>query len=224
VFEAIPIVELSMTDTGIGLPRNALARAFEPFFTTKAVGKGTGLGLSQVHGFAHQSGGTVTIASEVGHGTTIAIYLPRSHAPITSMAQRAQPHPSANGNGSVLVVEDNPEVADVTSALLVQLGYRVTHATQATEALSRLEQGDIDVVFSDIVMPGPMDGVALAGAIKARFPLVPVVLTTGYTEITPDAASDLLILRKPFQQAALQKAMQEALQRSCRDDTATATG
>ena len=217
-------VELSMTDTGIGFPRNALAKAFEPFFTTKAVGKGTGLGLSQVHGFAHQSGGTVTIASEVGHGTTIAIYLPRSHAPITSMAQSTQPQPSANGNGTVLVVEDNPEVADVTAALLVQLGYRVAHATQATEALSRLEQGDIDLVFSDIVMPGPMDGVALAGAIKAQFPLVPVILTTGYTEITPETASELLILRKPFQLVALQKAVHEALQRACQDNPAKATG
>jgi PAS domain S-box-containing protein len=217
-------VELSMADTGIGIPRIALAKVFEPFFTTKAVGKGTGLGLSQVHGFAHQSGGTVTIASEVGRGTTIAIYLPRSHAPITSMAQHVQPQPSANGYGTVLVVEDNPEVADVTAALLVQLGYRVTHATQATEALSLLEQGDIDLVFSDIVMPGPMDGVALAGAIRARYPRVPVILTTGYTELAPNAESELLILRKPFQLAALEKVVREALHRASQDNATRAMG
>lgn len=210
-------VALSLADTGTGIPSEALPKVFEPFFTTKAVGKGTGLGLSQVYGFAHQIGGTVTVESEVGRGTTVTIYLPRSHAEVSETAQSARTSPAAHdGSGTILVVEDNPEVADVTSTLLGQLGYRVLHAQSATDALALLDDGGIDLVFTDIVMPGPMDGLALAGEIKTRHPQIPVLLTTGYTDVAPEAEYKFAVLRKPFQIAALEKIVRDALQRSRR--------
>jgi CheY-like chemotaxis protein len=206
-----------MTDTGTGIPSEALAKAFEPFFTTKAVGKGTGLGLSQVYGFAHQTGGTVTIDSKVGHGTTVTLYLPRSHAAVADRSDAEQPPQAVRGgSGTILLVEDNPAVADVTSTLLGQLGYRVVRAQNASDALALLDAGGIDLVFTDIVMPGEMDGLALAGEIKARHPQMPVVLTTGYTDVAPHAEYKFAVLRKPFQMPALEKLVRDALQRSRR--------
>jgi PAS domain S-box-containing protein len=208
-------VALSMTDTGTGIPSEALPKVFEPFFTTKAVGKGTGLGLSQVYGFAHQSGGAVTIDSHVGSGTTVTIYLPRSHADVSEISEPSRtPHTLRGGSGTVLLVEDNPEVGDVTATLLGQLGYRVLRAPSAAEALSLLDDGGIDLVLTDIIMPGPMDGLALAAEIRRQHPQIPVVLTTGYTDVTPEAEYRFAVLRKPFQMLALEKILREALQRS----------
>jgi CheY-like chemotaxis protein len=185
-----------------------LSKVFEPFFTTKAAGKGTGLGLSQVYGFAHQSGGDVTIASEVGRGTGITLYLPRSTRPVSADAANAT-EPLARGHGTILIVEDNPEVANVTSTLLTQLDYQVVVA----EALALLRQNPVDMVLSDIVMPGPMNGLALAREIKARHPALPVVLTSGYSDVARTAESEFVILRKPFQLASLERAARQALQR-----------
>jgi PAS domain S-box-containing protein len=210
-------IALAMTDTGTGIPTAALPKVFEPFFTTKAVGKGTGLGLSQVYGFAHQSGGTVTIESKVGSGTTVTLYLPRSRAEISEISEQPRtPQAVRGGSGTILVVEDNPAVADVTATLLGQLGYRVLRAPGAAEALSLLDDGDVDLVLTDIVMPGPMDGLALAAEIRRQYPQVPVVLTTGYTDVTPEAEYRFAVLRKPFQMPALEKIVREAMQRSRR--------
>jgi CheY-like chemotaxis protein len=203
-------VAITMRDTGTGIPRELLSRVFEPFFTTKAAGKGTGLGLSQVYGFAHQSGGGITIDSKVGHGTDITIYLPRSGGPI-SPERETSDEPLRRGDGTILVVEDNPEVASVSSALLTQLGYRVTAAQGADEALILLGNAQFDLVFSDIVMPGSMNGLALAREIRTRYPTLPVLLTSGYSSVARDAEGEFTILRKPYQVAGLERAVRHAL-------------
>jgi CheY-like chemotaxis protein len=201
-------VAIALIDTGSGIPPETLARVFEPFFTTKPVGKGTGLGLSQVHGFANQSGGAVTVTSEQGKGTVVTIYLPRTQTEAEQAAQAETPEPIEPAQGTVLVVEDSREVADVTTALLEQLDYRVVRAENAAEALRHLEQGiAFDLMFSDIVMPGPMDGMALAHLCRERFPDLPVLLTSGYSEAALAADGQFDILRKPFEMSALERAI-----------------
>jgi PAS domain S-box-containing protein len=201
-------VALAIIDTGSGMPPDVLARVFEPFFTTKPVGKGTGLGLSQVHGFANQSGGAVTLSSEPGGGTAVTIYLPRS----TNAAANAKEGAVAAGDaahGTVLVVEDSRDVAEVTSALLEQLGYRVVRAENAAEALRHLQQGiGVDLLFSDIVMPGAINGLALAQICQERFPEIPVLLTSGFSDAAQAADGHFDILRKPFELSALEHAIE----------------
>jgi PAS domain S-box-containing protein len=186
-------VLIAVIDTGVGIPEDVLNRVFDPFFTTKPVGKGTGLGLSQVHGFAHQAGGTVEIESALGKGTKVSIRLPRS---ITE--EKQEELVSKSGSATVLLVEDNPDVADASTGLLEQLGYTVRWVADAETALQAIDVDDIDLVFSDIVMPGKMDGVKLAQAIKARRPDLPVLLTTGYSRSAKDARVDFPVLRKPY--------------------------
>jgi signal transduction histidine kinase len=207
-------VTLSVTDTGAGIAPEILPKVFEPFFTTKAVGKGTGLGLSQVYGFAQQSGGDVTAASEIGRGTTITIHLPRSHGRRAASAERVDAQAAVSGAGTILVVEDNPEVAVVTSALLEHLGYRTVRAEDAADALRALADGsDIRLVFSDIVMPG-MNGIALAEELRQRYPRLPVLLTTGFSDMMQAAESRFPVLRKPFELPDLETALRHALQQS----------
>ncbi len=203
-------VALAIIDTGSGMSEDVVARVFEPFYTTKPVGKGTGLGLSQVHGFANQSGGAVTVSSEEGRGTVVTIYLPRSHAELpegevsTPALEQSQ--------GTVLVVEDSRDVADVTSSLLEQLGFRVVRAENASEALRHLQQGiEVDLVFSDIVMPGAIDGLGLAQACRERFPNIPILLTSGYSDAAEAAEGHFEILHKPFELSALERAVEVAI-------------
>jgi len=197
-----------------------LPRIFEPFFTTKALGKGTGLGLSQVYGFSHQSGGTVVATSTVGRGTAITIYLPRCHASPVKTPAAPTAELIAPNEGTILMVEDNPEVAQVSASLLEQLGYQVMRAQNAMDALSVLQRGHkITLVFSDIVMPGNMNGVALAQEIGNRYPRLPVLLTSGYSDVAQTAASQFRILRKPFQLHALEKAIRETLEYARTRDT-----
>jgi PAS domain S-box-containing protein len=205
-------VALAVRDTGVGIPPEILPKVFEPFFTTKPAPQGTGLGLSQVYGFMRQSGGTVTISSRVGRGTTVILYLPRSHRPaVAPSPEREEP---GGGQESVLLVEDNAEVGDVARMLLEHLGYRVRHVANATAALEVLASGERpDLVLSDIVMPGPLDGLALARRIKAEFPDVAVLLTSGYARLAPAVEEGFPILRKPFQIASLARAVREALDR-----------
>jgi PAS domain S-box-containing protein len=194
-------VALSIVDTGGGIPEDILPKIFDPFFTTKAADKGTGLGLSQVHGFAHQSGGMVSVTSEIGRGTRVTIYLPRasSHPRNLEAGDHQAPLEDVTG-GSVLLVEDNPEVASASTALFEQLGFRVTVFANAQAALQALEQGEcFDLVFSDVVMAGGMDGLALARALRERRPDLPVLLTTGYSEAVERARDEFPILRKPYQ-------------------------
>ncbi len=157
-------VRLSVVDTGVGMPPEILSRVFEPFFTTKDVGKGSGLGLAQVHGFATQSRGTVRIKSQVDQGTSIELYLPRSlnlaskqrHLIDFNRAVR----PKQSGQGQILLVEDDDEVATLVGEMLGQLGYEVTRAASAAAALGALADGrSVDLIFSDIMMPGGMNGV-----------------------------------------------------------------
>ena len=201
-------VALSIEDTGVGIPEDVMSKVFDPFFTTKPVGKGTGLGLSQVHGFVHQAGGTVKVSSTLGKGTSITMYLPR--ATIDIMAEdRNDAVTRGVHTGTVLLVEDNPDVATASAELLNQLGYRVRWVPDAATALRELERDGINVVFSDIVMPGAMDGLGLAEAIKQKHPGMPVLLATGYSEAAQNAPADVPILRKPYQIHELSRALSE---------------
>jgi len=205
-------VAIRFADTGTGIAADVLPRVFEPFFTTKDVGKGTGLGLSQVYGFARQSGGAATIASSARRGTVVTLFLPRT------WETPAQPHePSATISakkhaGTVLLVEDNAEVAEVGKAYFEELGYTVQQAASAQAGLDLLEgDGAIDVVFSDILMPGGMNGLELADAIRRRFPKIVVLLTTGYSSSAQDAVrQNFAVLQKPYDLAALDRALREA--------------
>ncbi|MGO4526009.1 PAS domain-containing protein [Microvirga sp. 2MCAF35] len=197
-----PFVAVSLTDTGVGIAPDELIRIFEPFFTTKEVGKGTGLGLSQVYGFAKQSGGDVSVESEVGRGTTFTLYLPRIDDTVTAGHSRDIPLSSAPEEGRgrrVLVVEDNVEVGRFSTQVLQDLGYETTWAANATEALALLQgRDDFDVVFSDVVMPG-MSGIELGQEIRRRHPDLPVVLTSGYSHVLAEKGRHgFELLQKPY--------------------------
>ena len=197
-------VAISVQDTGAGIAPDILGKIFDPFFTTKPIGKGTGLGLSQVHGFAHQAGGTVKVASELGQGTTITILLPRREGlPVTNEVGNA----NTGGSGTVLLVEDNPDVAVVSAGLLEQLGYTVRRVSNAEAALRELELDGIDLVFSDIVMPGKMDGLGLARHLKEARPGLPILLTSGYSGAALNVRGDFPILRKPYEIHELSQAI-----------------
>jgi CheY-like chemotaxis protein len=204
-------IALSVTDTGVGIPGDVLSQVFEPFFTTKEVGKGTGLGLAQVYGFAQQSGGSVDIRSEVGRGTTVTLYLPRAKVPAEKRERRNSTVTAAVGRSlRILLVEDNPHVADVASALLGEHGHRITRVGSADEALATLDSGQIfDLVFSDLVMPGEGDGLDLARSIRTRWPALPVLLATGYSEAEGRAVEEAFpLIKKPYLPNALMAAIQ----------------
>jgi PAS domain S-box-containing protein len=204
-------VALSVADNGCGIAPDILPLVFDPFFTTKGPSKGSGLGLSQVYGFAHQSGGTVTITSELGRGTCVTLYLPRGTAapgPAENEANAALEKPQG---GNALLVEDNPEVAKVTEQMIEQLGYRVQRTGSAKEALELAEATPFNLVISDIVMAGPMDGVGLARALRQRQPDLPVVLVTGFASSVTEAELEFALLRKPFEVSDLSRAMATAI-------------
>lgn len=203
-------VVIECIDTGTGIPPNLLSKIFDPFFTTKEVGKGTGLGLSQVYGFAHQAGGTVKAESRVGQGTAITIFLPSSADKEITNRDILPTEDVHSQRQTVLIVDDSADVAQVTSSLFENLGYDTIYRDSADAALKFLAGGaKIDLVFSDIVMPGTIDGVGLASEIRSRYPNLPVILTTGYSDGTQSVSSDLKILRKPFDADALKNFIQE---------------
>ena len=206
-------IAVSVADTGVGIPSDILPRVFEPFFTTKEVGKGTGLGLSQVYGFARQSGGTATITSAVRRGTAITMFLPRSFETPAESHEPSITSETVEAPGTVLLVEDNAEVAEVARAYFTDLGYTVRVAANGQVGLDLLEaSGGIDVVFSDILMPGAMSGLDLARAVRRRFPEIVVLLTSGYSSSAQDAVRHgFAVLPKPYDLAALQRALAAAL-------------
>ncbi|MGK2911420.1 MAG: PAS domain S-box protein [Sphingobium sp.] len=190
-------VAISITDKGDGMSREVLERVFEPFFTTKPVGKGTGLGLAQIHGFAEQSGGRVEIVSQVDVGTTIRLILPRTDQPVIEVARPSDEARIPVGL-RVLLTEDSPQVRQFARQLLSDLKCEVTEASNAEEALRFLTAGSVDMLFSDVVMPG-MSGIQLARTVQAQWPHLPILLTTGYSEeYLKGDAGDLEVLRKPY--------------------------
>jgi two-component system NtrC family sensor kinase len=215
--EALEGVALSVSDTGVGMPREVLARVFEPFFTTKEVGKGTGLGLAQVYGLVEHSGGSVDIRSEVGRGTTITLYLPKATADeLEPAVQDSVPEPQNPRALTILVVEDNVQVAEMAETVLAERGHSVTSAHNAGDALAILEANSrFDVVLSDLVMPGAVDGVDLARTIRERWPWTAVVLATGYSEAVAEADKEgFAVLRKPYVPDDLEAAIQQAAARA----------
>jgi PAS domain S-box-containing protein len=214
---------IAVEDTGEGMPPHVLAHVLEPFFTTKGPGQGTGLGLSQAHGFAKQSGGDLQIESELGRGTVVSFHLPRAMA--SASAEDEGPgavddrrvHVLQGIGTTVLVVEDNPDVAAFACSLLEELGYATRRAGSAAVALAMLADGEaVDAVFSDVVMPGGISGVELAAALRSIHPRVAVVLATGYSEqlARGGAPEGVEVLAKPYHPEELTAALGRALARS----------
>ena len=195
---------ISVEDTGTGIAPDVLGKIFDPFFTTKPIGKGTGLGLSQVYGFTHQAGGTVKVSSELGKGTRITMLLPRKDG---SAPVEKTDAVETGGSGTVLLVEDNPDVATVSASLLEQLGYTVRRVGNAEAALREIELDGIDFVFSDIVMPGKMDGLSLARHLRTVRPGLPILLASGYSDAAINVRGDFPILRKPYEIHQLSQAI-----------------
>ena len=209
-------VMIAVSDTGSGIPASYLERVFEPFFTTKAVGKGTGLGLSMVFGFVKQSGGHIKIYSEEGHGTTVRIYLPRS----TGLQQTASEALAAadvrGGDELVLIVEDDPLVRQYVITQIKSLGYTTLDAANATEALDIIDNTEhIDLLFTDVIMPGPMNGRRLVDEALRRRPDLKTLFTSGYTEnaIVHHGRLDsgVLLLAKPYRKSDLARMIRQAL-------------
>jgi PAS domain S-box-containing protein len=210
---------ISVSDNGVGMTKETMSRVFEPFFTTKAPGRGTGLGLSTIYGFVKQSNGNITIYSEPETGTTVNLYLPRSidgkndrQAAVASDARAAQ-------GERVLVVEDNRDVRALTVKRFERLGYRVIECVTGAEAKAALENGiEVDIVFTDIMMPGGVSGIDLGKWIGQSHPKLPVILTTGFAEeiagTTTTGNEPWTILRKPYTQMDLANVVRTALEKS----------
>ena len=211
-------VVISITDTGSGMSHDVLAHAFEPFYTTKDIGHGTGLGLSQVYGFVKQSGGNVKIYSELGHGTTVKIYLPRldSDEPTVASPESEGRVPRSSAGQTILVVEDENDVRAYTSSILSELGYRVLEAPTAAIALRTLQNhGEITLLFTDVGLPGGMNGRQLADAARHLRPDLKILFTTGYARdaIVHDGRLDpgVVLIPKPFTYAAVASKLNELL-------------
>jgi CheY-like chemotaxis protein len=208
-------VMLAVTDTGCGMTPDVLAQAYEPFFSTKPEGKGSGLGLSMVYGFVKQSGGHVKIHSEPGHGTTVKLYLPRTHDK-EDLGAVMESTPVLGGAETILVAEDDEQVRVTVVETLSELGYRVLKASDAGSALAIIESGvPIDLLFTDVVMPGPLRSPELARRARQLIPGIAVLFTSGYTESAIvhggrlDAGVELL--GKPYTREALARKIRHVL-------------
>jgi CheY-like chemotaxis protein len=194
------------------------ARAFEPYFTTKAVGVGTGLGLSQVYGFARQSGGAAWIESEVGHGTSITLCLPRTTETSSALPSAVRDTATTPVPARLLLVEDDVEVAKATTELLWDIGLKVVWVRDGKAALAMLERDrTIEMVMSDIVMPGGMSGLDLARAMGEHHLELPVLLTTGYSQYAPQVVREgFVLVEKPYNRDVLAASIRKAAERSNR--------
>ncbi|MGL4636142.1 MAG: PAS domain S-box protein [Beijerinckiaceae bacterium] len=206
-------VRLSVADTGSGMTPDVLAMAFEPFFTTKEHGRGTGLGLATIYGFARQSGGYAAIDSEIGLGTTVNIYLPRTDQPLVETTDTLN-RTSVAGEKRILVVEDNPDVRDVTIQRLEKLGYQILSCDSGPAAVEQLKTNpQFDLVFSDIMMAGGMSGYDLAEWVSKNLPLTKVLLTSGFSEEflkrNAHGSNALKVLRKPYANGDLANALHD---------------
>ncbi len=199
-------VRLGVSDTGTGMTPETIARAFEPFFTTKEVGKGTGLGLSQVYGFIKQSGGEVTIESTVGEGTSIVIWLPSATSHAHDLAEVE--------TETVLIVEDEPDLLDVASSLFLSMGYDVMTAASGSDALNLLASNDVDILFTDVVMPNGMNGIELAAYTRDNYPNVKVMLASGYPQpvlkLDRSRLGDFTFVSKPYRLSDLARSLRSA--------------
>jgi CheY-like chemotaxis protein len=210
-------VMVAITDTGAGIPPESLARVMEPFFTTKEIGKGSGLGLSMIYGFAKQSGGHLSIYSELGHGTTVRLYLPRGKtAPKTAAIAVTEPV----GHGElILVVDDNGSVRKIVVTMITQLGYRALEASDPASALDILKATPgINLLFTDIVMPGSMNGVQLGEVAKQIIPGLRILYSSGFSEAsltngTAKAIAREHLLSKPYRKTELAQKLYEMLSR-----------
>jgi len=205
-------VRLSVTDTGIGMDAETLARAAEPFFTTKDVGKGTGLGLSVVHGMAEQSGGKLVLKSEKGRGTTVEIWLPRHQGKAAEQSSRSDaPAPKHERKRAILVVDDESVILMNTAAMLEELGHDTLQASSAEQALALLRAGrTVDLVLTDHAMPR-MTGLQLAKEIRATWPAIPIILASGYAELPGETGNYAVRLDKPFGPDDLARAVSSIL-------------
>ncbi len=206
-------VRVSVRDTGVGMPPEIRSRILEPFFTTKGVGKGTGLGLSMVHGFAKQSGGFLEVYSEAGYGTAISFYLPRVIEDGTGNVEDDEHEPAATAKGeTILVVEDDPRVRKITVKRLEHLGYQTIEAETGKQALEILAKpNEIDVVFTDMVMPGGMTGGELLEQVSRTYPTMKKLITSGYAEDGTIPNEGTRWLRKPYSIQEMAEAFQELL-------------
>ena len=206
------LVQVTVSDTGTGMGPEVKARVFEPFFTTKEVGKGSGLGLAQVYGFSRQSSGSVEIESAPGQGTAVSLFLPRTVKPVAAPAKERSLDTARGAGRRLLLVEDDPIVGSMVAAALDEMGYAVLRAGNAEEALVLLNDRAlrIDILFSDVVMPGAMNGIDLAHTARRLRPGLPVVLTTGYSE---DIAriDGVRVLPKPYRVGELAELLETAL-------------
>ncbi|MDJ0611954.1 MAG: PAS domain S-box protein [Kiloniellales bacterium] len=210
-------VQVAVTDNGVGIPADVIERVFDPFFTTKEVGRGSGLGLSMVYGFAKQSGGHASIDSEQGRGTTIKLYLPRDYGSESAAEDEEMSElPSAARGEVVLVVEDDADLRRLVVAILRSFGFSVLEAATATSALEVFDKApSIDLVLSDVVLPGGLSGRQLSEELKRRNPKLPVLFTSGYAESAIHNQGYLdpgvLLLQKPFRKADVARAVHKAL-------------
>lgn len=207
-------LKLSLSDTGSGVPDDVLPHVFEPFFTTKEVGKGTGLGLSQVYGFAQASSGLADIASRAGRGTVVSLYFPEATATAASPRLATQTVATEMGNGRthLLLVDDNDDVRTVTSEFLAEAGFHVRAVPGPKAALEALDQEGADIMVSDLVMPGDLDGLGLAEEVRRRRPDLPIVLISGYSASVERARQKgLEVLCKPFEAGELIAAIRAGL-------------
>jgi CheY-like chemotaxis protein len=215
-------VVVSVADTGSGMSPEVREHAFEPFFTTKDIGKGTGLGLAQIYGFAKQSGGAAVIESTLGKGTVVSLYLPKTESVAVTEVPSPASAPKRAKGGSILVVEDQPDVRDLIETLLTNLGYRVFTASDSLAA-RRVLAGDepIDLLLSDMVMPHGVSGLALAEEARRLRQDMKIILMSGYARDLRDAAvpREFAFLEKPFRPAELATLIDKALDANRRSGT-----